>query len=193
MAESSVTRVAILDIDISHYLTLGLKDESQWSFYNNIWDGSRISRRWKPPVTYPIRTSRSDRRRTVGDLTFLGATIPVLSARAVDLMSDLLMGRAELLPIITNGEAYFAINVTNIVSALDHERSDMERFKSTGDVKWVKHYSFLREMIVDQPIFKIPEMRWSLTYVTDAFIDCVRLHNLTGFAFNDVWRSADEE
>lgn len=99
----------------------------------------------------------------------------------------------QVLPIIYNqtGKLYI-LNVTNVVDCLDYDNSDVTYFDS-GRVSDVRKFSFHEHLVINQHIFKIPELLRGYIFVSDTFKAAVEKHDLKGFEFIEVWNSNREE
>jgi|WetSurMetagenome_2_1015567.scaffolds.fasta_scaffold214001_2 hypothetical protein len=123
-----------------------------------------------------------------GDFPGLSTHIPVFNYRAVEALSDLLQGNGTLFPITCAGENYFIYNVTRVIDALDETNSEIERFDS-GRIMDVDRFAFFEERLRGATIFKIPHMVLMDVFVTEPFVDRVRISKLKGFEFRLVWGS----
>jgi hypothetical protein len=127
--------------------------------------------------------------KPVGDCTVIIGTTPVFSPKAVELLIDLLEPNGELLPMDFLGETWFGYNVTTVLDALDHSKSQLEFFPgSTDRAMIIDRYAFVAAAITS-PIFKIPEML-SVALVTDEFVNAVNAARLKGLAFPELWRES---
>ena len=89
------------------------------------------------------------------------------------------------MPLKSKDGEYYAYNVTNVVDALDMDKSDLKLF-SDGDVMDITQYVFHEHLLLNELIFKIPQKK-ALVYVTDAFVKRVRDEELLGFHFPEVY------
>lgn len=111
--------------------------------------------------------------------------IPAFSERAIDALGELLSAHGEFVPIaVPEPMRYFAFNATTVVDALDEERSEISRFKSSGRI-WKVDRHVLKQSVVDlPPIFKMPQTRVGQTYVNETFVADVERLRLKGFRFD---------
>lgn len=63
----------------------------------------------------------------------------------------------EILPITVNGSEAFCLNVLEVCSCLDHERSMIEYSKNSGKVLGIDRFQFVESLVPESPLFKIPE------------------------------------
>jgi hypothetical protein len=151
--------------------------------------GVPIGETWSPMAIEPFRDEDYlAGEKPLGDCTMLGATKPVFSPKAVELLIDLLEPNGELLPMEFLGETWFGYNITTVLDALDRARSQLAFYPGTDEVLNVERYVFISSAITS-PIFKIPEML-SVALVTEEFVNAVSAARLKGLAFPELWRSS---
>ena len=102
-------------------------------------------------------------------------------------LGDLLAGRGELLPLRCADGEYYAFNITCVIDALDYERAEVQRFRSSGRVMEILRYAFHLELLRDATIFKLPEMLRSRPFVTEVFVERIKESGLLGFEVREVW------
>ncbi|WP_348538017.1 imm11 family protein [Paenibacillus sp. CCS19] len=118
-------------------------------------------------------------------LSFVSGKL-IWSKKAIDLLQSVLHGRVEILPLQLEDFPVAAVNVINVVDAIDREQAVEETLKS-GTFIGYKSYAFHPERLQDQYIFKIPQQLSTKVFVTDAFKELVESHRLKGFVFREVW------
>jgi hypothetical protein len=124
------------------------------------------------------------------DFPFLMPGVPVFSTKAAAALRDVLEIHGEVLPLSCedcDGRDYVAFNVTTVIDALDVPRSDVKFFRDGVKVMHVTRYEFIPERLAGVAIFKLPQFVKGRVYVTDAFVQQVNDHGLTGFKFTPVW------
>jgi hypothetical protein len=114
---------------------------------------------------------------------------PVFSERAKRIFEPPLQGLGRWIALDYDEAPYWLFFITNIVDALDEEKSEIARFKSSGRVMGIDSYAFKPEIVKDQFLFTLPQQPGSDRLVTDRFIDLVHEHKLTGFMFQRLWSS----
>lgn len=132
----------------------------------------------------PVRITAADtddELAVLADHALLG-TIPVVSDYAAQALTDILTANGELLPLVYPRRPYFAYNVTNVVDALDEQRSSVIKF-SSGRVMSVDRFAFNEGRLLGHTIFKIPQLAHTHVLVTDGFIKRARQARLSGFVF----------
>jgi hypothetical protein len=168
---------------------------------NQGWfEGNPIGDAW-----IPIRAVVDEDTRVlpVGDCPFVPGfyVVPVLSAKAVETLRDLLRENGELLPLICDEGTYYVFNTTTVVDALDEQRSgftplqeiDPDLFwDSAPDEMRATRFEFFSEKVADLSIFRIPfGFNYAVNYplVTDRFVQRVQTAGLKGFEFQLLWSS----
>ncbi|EFM09649.1 hypothetical protein PaecuDRAFT_3698 [Paenibacillus curdlanolyticus YK9] len=130
---------------------------------------------------------------TEEDFPNLSSGTLLFSKRAQAALRALVTPYAEFLEV--NGSELAGIeveliNVTNVVDALDHDRTEFKYDACTGTVSGFNRLQLQLDKVVHNPIFRLPEKPADL-YVTDAFRDLVIKHELKGLIFEEVWSSED--
>jgi hypothetical protein len=167
-----------LKADAEPFQSLALASEEEWPKIEDRFDTTPIGTAWSPPA---VRVIYEDDEPT--DFTNLAA-IPAFSARAQEALGGLLREHGELLEL--DGADFSLLNVTSAPDALDEERSEVKRFRSSGRILRVIRYALRAELLSGIPIFKLPQQPRSRVYVTDAFVDRVKDAGLVGFDFSEV-------
>jgi len=146
------------------------------------FDGRPIGE-WTP---IPLGVVQEDDEEVLppSDFPHLATPVPLFSERAVAELKDLLTPAGQLLEVFHGGDRYYALNVTNLVDALDREKSRLKFFKN-GRVMNIEHHEFIPERVVGQIVFKLPDAPDMDVYVTEVFVQAVRSLKLTGFAFEE--------
>lgn len=139
-------------------------------------------------------------RELIGDVTrkYDYATVlgflPALSQRAVDTLADVVLANGELLPVEAPARAgeWWVYNVTTVVDALDHARSEVSYFVDgkPSAVSIAKHV-FDPAKVAGLTIFRIPQMCRHV-YVTQAVVDRIRGAGLYGMELAKVWPLPDD-
>ena len=91
----------------------------------------------------------------------------------------------EFLPLACNEKDYVAFNVTDVIDALNVDRSQIVYFPN-GRVLDIKRFVLNSEPLFKSVMFRIPQMPLSRVFVTDRFVDSVRDAKLQGFLFEPV-------
>jgi hypothetical protein len=162
-------------------------DEHDLDRLIDAFDGSPMASGWSP-MRFFWETDHG--ARPIPDFTEIGQA-PVFNQRALEALSDLLTGRAELLPIEVPDDGGLEIaNVTEVRDALDEDASELKRFYD-GRVMRITRYVFDAAKLDEATIFKLPQQR-GRTYVTDRFADRAREAGLTGMDLIERWRDDRE-
>jgi hypothetical protein len=86
-----------------------------------------------------------------------------------------LEGRGELLPLECKEGDYFILNVTNVVDALDEEKSKIVRFPDGKKIMDIKDFVFMPSKLKNVDILKLPQQPLGQVFVTDKFVELVRM------------------
>jgi hypothetical protein len=127
----------------------------------------------------------SDGDPLYSDFPWLGEHAPLLRKPAVDAPEASLLRYGQLVPL--RGEKVWLLNVTNVIDALDKERSRIVYFDD-GDILAIEKYAFDADKIGTAEVFKLP-MRASPVFVNDVFVDRVRNAGLRTVSFKPRWAS----
>jgi len=74
-----------------------------------------------------------------------------------------------------------------MIDALDEDNSILQKFKSSGRIKWIEKHAFFADPVADLPIFRIPQRRGVSVYVGEVFKQKVERSGLVGVSFELVW------
>lgn len=151
-----------------------------------VLDGTPRGQRWEAPPARVVHDDPEEGPLRPGDFPRIGPP-PVLSARAVEALADLLAPCGELLALDTDEGDYALLNVTAVIDALDVERSDLVRLKRSGKITAVRRYVLRSDRLGDAAVFKLPQLVRSHAYVTDRFVERVRAAGLVGLGLREVW------
>src|SRR5262245_2157280 len=146
------TYITKADPDIYQCLVLSLNEDVFW--YRRL-TGFPVAQEWPTPQVDIIYQDSKGKWLQASDFpSFTVSHIPVFSAKAVEILGDVLTKNGELLPLNCIDGEYFAYNVLNLVSALDQEKSDIVRFP-TGGIMTVRKYA----------LYEVDALHLSLTAV----------------------------
>lgn len=153
----------------------------------NSFDGSPRADIWKP---LPVRRMEPEKELPLSD--FPGFALPVFSKKAWDCLEPIIGGQVEVLPLVFEEGPYFAINVINVLNAIDYEKSVYQTFTSSLRIMMFTKYVFVKEKVKNHSIFLLSDERRRRPFVSDAFVTMVKSNNLTGFRFELVWDSEEQ-
>lgn len=148
-------------------------------------------RAWTVPSLRPYWTPQrvTGRVRAFNDYPCVNLIIPAFSRRAVDALRDFLEPNGELLPLVSSVGEYYAYNTITVADALDEQKSEIQWLgdrHTFDEVFRIHRYEFLPERVAGLSIFRLVENS-SATFVSQAFVDRVREHELQGFHFIKLW------
>ena len=114
---------------------------------------------------------------------------PVFSVRAKRLLEQHLEGAGRWIELVYDEAPYWLFFITNVVDALDESKSEIAYFTNSTKVLGIDSYAFITAKVQGQFLFTLPQRIRANRLVTDAFIDLVHEHRLTGFMFQRLWSS----
>ncbi len=172
--------IFILRAHVNHYRTLVSAQEKILEQYR-AFDGTPLARDVSPMQVEPIEQSGLP----WSDFPGLTSHIPIFSPRAVTALHDLLVDNGQFVPLgcALCPEPFQTFNVTRTVDALDVERSEVKRYRSSGRIMRVLRYRFHEGRLAGLTIFKIPEEPLKTVFVNRDFVRRVKDARLTGFRF----------
>jgi hypothetical protein len=134
----------------------------------------------------PLQVTLEPDEKSIGDFLYLSSLTIAASEHATQVLSPLIVGSAEVLPLQCEAAQFYAINVIEVVDCLDHSQSEVVWFKD-GSLAGIKRHIFKPRCLERKHIFKIPERKRSFVFVSDAFKQLIEDHQLTGLVFEKVW------
>lgn len=180
-----------LDHDVNTYEVFGLFNKDDWDIVDMLGKRDRVGSSW-PSLRVRPRAPSPPGPRLQGDFPYLGSIIPILSERAVEELRDVLESNGEVLPLDCTDGTYYAYNILTAIDALDEEKSDVERFPSSGRIMLVNRYEFFSEKLEDAVLFTLSGRSKANVFVTDEFVTRVHQAGLLGFEFRRVWCSTHD-
>ena len=143
------------------------------------WEPKKLQKMWTPPhVTGDVKS--------FNDYPCLELKTPAFSAKAVNVIGQLLSDNGELLQLDSPTGTYYAYNCLRKVDALNVGKS---RFDSLGPGKRalaIEYFEFHKSKVEHESIFRIPQQP-NIHLVTDKFKTRVEDSGLNGFVFIKVW------
>lgn len=164
-----------------------ITDQKYYEKKNSVGRGESLIRSWDP---LPVRNFFGEKEglfpEKISDFPSLIMGDPVFSEQAWRIFEPIIGSYTEPLPLITVEGKYYALNILNIIDALDKENSQISYNKVTGRVSRVFKHVFNTDKIKDQLIFKVPETKGLEVYVSEEFKKIVEKNNLKGLDFSNV-------
>ena len=169
---------------------LDMAVEQQTAMLRPLGQGIAHSNTWQPIPVFRLKKPRRRSPEALCDFTTVAAkeNIPVLSARAKQVVQPLLADKAQWLPLAFEEGEYWLLNLLNLVDALDEEHSGIRRLPTNPKVMTIDAYALHLEAIAQQWIFKVPQAPYDVL-VTERFRSLVQDSGLTGLYFQPVWDS----
>jgi hypothetical protein len=143
--------------------------------------GRPLRRRWVAPEVEITAKSKA-----AGDGLCWSGGPPVVSEHARDVLSSLLRGHAEFLPLLTlRRRAFFVLNVTRRIDCLNEQRSDVVYYPDAPSRIMNAHsFRFHTDRLEPVPAFVCSSYPRP-TFVTKPFVELVVRERLRGFQFAD--------
>src|SRR3989339_394973 len=165
--------IYLLDADVINYQVLVFKNNEDARFSLEM-NGQSVKNDWKPfELEYSTETE-AEKKLPKGDFpSLLSGDLLVFSPKAVDCLKDLLNPYGEFLPVNCDNDDYILFNVTNVIDALDFEKSDVQCFTHSNDIKNILKYVFIKEKVINEDIFRIKQMPQVDIFVNDKFVEIV--------------------
>lgn len=151
--------------------------------------GGQSQTGWHAPRMEFLREHEDGTPRHHSDFPWLGEHVLVVRPKALKLLRPTLEPYGEFLPLRSD-EPISLFNVTNVVDALDEERSRIVRFDG-GGIMIIESLVLRPDAIGDAEIFKLPEradgVRVSSIYLRETIVRRIGELGLKGIAFDMVW------
>jgi hypothetical protein len=160
-------------------------DKDDFETINVLMNGESREGSWNPLRVRLVHTDRG-KKLLHSDSPWLGAHALIFRQAAVEALGPTLRKYGELLPLACSEGNLFVFNPTSIVDALDEIASSLLRFGS-GRIMKVNRYVFRPAAIGEIPIFKIPNLRVSPTFVCQEIAELWERAGLTGLEFIPIW------
>ena len=152
------------------------------------FDGSSQAEGWRPILMCCFATEEDGPDASPADCPWYAGGALFLRTRAVEVLHDILDAAGELLPLTcTDGSPMWVWNVTNVVDALDLDRSDYELIPGTKRVLYIRRHTFLADRVAGLSAFKLPPVMSRNLFVGQSFVDRVDKSGLTGLDYTPVW------
>ncbi|MBA4190874.1 MAG: hypothetical protein C0467_23040 [Planctomycetaceae bacterium] len=139
-----------------------------------------------------LRLTTQGHRSNEVDAIYLTPGLAV-SERAKNALRLLNIPRIRFFPFQLDSARFFVVTTDRIVDCLDHERSQIEYFRSNPTrVKHIRHYAFHLSIIPDPDLFTIPELCDGMfsysrpLFVTGAVVAALSAAGLQGFRFEQL-------
>jgi hypothetical protein len=176
------------DVNVYEHITLLDGSNDKWLEFNDIFKEKSLKNNWKPLDISLIEHGGKLKR---GDIPYLSPGKPVLTERAVKVLDEFLEGCVEILPLNYDLQNLYLINVINRIDSIDYKKSDIDYMRDGKRILSVNKYSFIKDKVENQHIFKILDQLWGTVFVSDEFRNKVIESGLEGFKFIEVWDSEE--
>lgn len=164
----------------AHYHYLALKHENDARALN--FSGKSLIDSWYPLQVEIVALEG----KTLSDFPAMTGGTLVCNERSLEVIFPFIGHSIEVLPLQSEHEKFYIINVLDMVDCLDHELSEIEYFKS-GNIKAITRYTFREKCLRNRAIFKIVERKGGPIFVSDTFKKIVEQNGLRGLNFREIW------
>ncbi|MBZ9727111.1 hypothetical protein LB554_24515 [Mesorhizobium sp. CO1-1-11] len=151
--------------------------------------GDLGQKRWRPPRMKFLREQEDGTPRLYSDFPWLGEHVLILRSTPLKVLRPILEPYGDFLPLRAD-EPISLFNVTNVVDAMDEERSRTVRFDD-GGIMTIENLVLRPEAIGGAEIFKLPErpdgVRLSDIYLQETIVRQIGELGFKGIAFELVW------
>lgn len=171
--------VQMLDMDVDQQVTT----------LRALGRGKAFEGAWQPLPVWRLKKPRKHRIEELCDLTAVcsSVNIPVLSARAKQVIGPVLGRDTQWLALAFGVCEYWLLNSLRVLDAVDLIRSSVGYFPD-GRVSDIEKYAFRESVVADEWLFKVTTAPYDVL-VTERFRSLVISEQLTGFYFQPVWDS----
>lgn len=180
-------RIWKLDFELDKYDNLTFKEKLSIEEIQS-FDGRPKKNYWKNKEVVRLEP---EKKLAFSDAPGLLAHLPVFSEKAIGVLNKFLENTCEVLPLENSEDNFYAINIITVLDCIDYENSEFKLFKDGKRIMRFKKYSFIKNEIQDQHIFKIKDEPLGTPFVSDEFRDMVMSSELSGFVFKLVWDSEE--
>ena len=146
---------------------------------NGIGRGQSLQDGWSP------LSVEDDLEGDAGNFPALTDPIPVLTENTWKILEPYLKNSVEALELVSKNAKYYALNVLDIVDALDLNKSEIS-YRSSGRVSSIQKFVFFPEKIASKLMFKVPQTKGLDVYVSDEFKKIVEQEGLKGLDFSKI-------
>lgn len=156
-------------------------------FFIDQINGVSRAKTWVPQSIKIVFKGDKGGQRVKSDASFLNlcANAIVLRAEGAERIGSFLRQHGELLPLACKEDKLFVFNPTQIVDALDEKKSDIWRF-GDGRLISVRKYVFRSAALAGADLFKIPNLRLSPVFFSEAAMNRWVDSGISGLVFKNV-------
>jgi hypothetical protein len=151
------------------------------------FDGSPRISTWRPILMQLVNEDTGQKRPSKkADFPWQGTGQSlVLRKAALDAMRDILERSCEILPLQTEDDSELYITNTQVLQALDVDRSEIWRFPNSGKIMYVKRPHFMPHLLRDVDMFRDASVG-SETFVSEKFVQRYHDNKLRGLKFHEM-------
>lgn len=163
-----------------NYEIVHLTGRTDYEFLTNL-TGSPVQNTWKN-LEIQFLSADTGKKKMYSDFPWYMSSVLILRENVVSKMKSFFEKNGELLPMHSvDNQKLYAFNC-KIIDALDEEKSDIIRLKSSGKIVLVKKIAFKDEKLVNVDIFRL-NYPSSPTFVSEEFIKLYNEYKFVGLKF----------
>jgi len=174
--------------DVTTYQTFSPSDESAYDS-DLLFEAKNKIDDWKDLEVFTLNPLMP-----TSNFPYLCAGTILCDKLAVEKLFKFFEMAGELLPVINEGETYYALNVIECINMLNQKDTEWEINRVSGIKVWINKFSFHPDRVLESTLFKIPETYRAeiLTYADvidpeDEFYYQYQKSGLKGLIFEKLW------
>jgi len=192
--------VPVVTANTSSVFTLDYGEGHEWllpvigdDFDALRFDGTPRRASWRPIAMRRLKFATSGSRLVPADfVSCSGGQLLTFGERAFLALASYLDRYGEVLPLACEESHFWTFNVTNLIPALDVDRSRVFRANDDGSILMIQSHEF-HEAALGSDIWKLSAMPRGLIYVSAGFKKRVADAKLSGLEFEQVWPTRHAE
>jgi tetratricopeptide (TPR) repeat protein len=153
-----------------------------------LFNGSSLSAYWTP-IKFKRITENEGKTLKPSDFPWFTSFALVMKKKAYDILADIFTKNGEILPLKTDDDIELYVFNSQVIDALDEDRSSVKRFSGSRKIMYIEKHEFVESKLLDVDMFRLPG-RASELYLSERFVERYKSAGLVGLEFEEVWRSS---
>ena len=173
------------------YYILKAAEGYDWIWSNEIelrryamdFEGKPILNEWKK-----IEIDYVDQGMRDFDICVATSPLYIMSKKAYNLLQHTLIKYGEFLPFKSPNDNYIGFHCTNIIqNLLDVKNTEFDWLdKEQGWLNGISKYSFIKEHLKNELIFRLPSTYGHITYLSEDLKEIIEKNSLKAFEFSEI-------
>lgn len=181
--ENSNKKVKIYKLWMDHtYRTYEPTPKDGYKSY--MFDGVPVKERNFNKI-YPSKY-KDEIDKPIGDVFSVEVSSFILNEKSYKILYSYIKNEVQIFKIKNEKDNLYVVNVTNIIDCINHKKSEIKLFPSTGRIMRVIKYVFKENLLKNVFIFKLPEFSNTHIFVTEDFKKVVEENDIKGFKFEEL-------